>query len=230
MGKICLSIAEENIEDLKESVEQALHLKPELLEIRFDYLPRSQIFNALNIVDYIKDKCIFTLRPASQGGKFVGKEDERVKQLKFLSEQKPYLLDVEFETIQNYPQLHNFFKKNDSKILISWHDFKTTPDNSFIESLITDISHFSNFIKIVTMAVSGMDAIRLLKLYDLFPKLNLILFAMGDIGIISRILCTVVGHAPFTYATMNESIAPGQINIVEMRRIYYKIKEGIMRN
>jgi len=229
LEKICLSIAEENIKKLEESIKRALQLKPDLLEIRFDYLPVNDIHNAINAVDLIKDKCIFTLRSASQGGRYVGNEDERVNHLKLLSNQNPFLLDVEFETIQNYPGLYDFFRKSDSRLLISWHNFNNTPDSLVIENLITNINQFSNFVKIVTMALTGMDSIRLLRLYELFPKINLVLFAMGDAGIVSRILCTIVGHAPFTYATMNESLAPGQMNIVEMRRIYNKIHEGVLR-
>ncbi len=229
MVKICISIAESNIKKLEESVKKALHIEPDLLEIRFDYLPICEIYNAINIVDSIKDKCIFTLRPLNQGGRYSGSDDVRVEQLKLLSKLNPYLLDVEYETIQNYPILYDFFRENNSKILISSHNFENTPDCSVIENLIIEISRYSNFIKIVTTATTGMDSIRLLKLYEIFPKINLILFAMGDYGIISRILCTIVGHAPFTYATMNESLAPGQMNIIEMRRIYNKIDENILQ-
>jgi 3-dehydroquinate dehydratase-1 len=43
---------------------------------------------------------------------------------------------------------------------------------------------------------------------------------MGEAGIISRILCTVFGNAPFTYAALEKAISPGQLTIKQMRKLY----------
>ena len=48
---------------------------------------------------------------------------------------------------------------------------------------------------------------------------NLVAFAMGEAGAISRILCTVIGDAPFTYASLGKAIAPGQMTIEQMKSI-----------
>ena len=45
---------------------------------------------------------------------------------------------------------------------------------------------------------------------------------MGEYGILSRILCTLLG-SPFTYASLVESVAPGQLTLREMRSIYAAI-------
>ncbi|MDF0680105.1 MAG: type I 3-dehydroquinate dehydratase [Candidatus Nitrosocosmicus sp.] len=50
--------------------------------------------------------------------------------------------------------------------------------------------------------------------------INLIAFAMGETGVLSRVLCTVVGKAPFTFASVGESLAPGQLSISQMKSIY----------
>jgi 3-dehydroquinate dehydratase-1 len=79
---------------------------------------------------------------------------------------------------------------------------------------------YSNYIKIVTTAKNTQDALRLLDLYETAIGLNLIAFAMGEAGIISRILCTVFGNAPFTYAALEKAISPGQLTIKQMRKLY----------
>jgi 3-dehydroquinate dehydratase-1 len=82
---------------------------------------------------------------------------------------------------------------------------------------------YSNFIKIVTTAKDAQDALRLLDFYDYINGLNLIAFAMGEPGIISRILCTIYGNAPFTYASLEKPLFSGQLTIKRMRKIYDRI-------
>jgi 3-dehydroquinate dehydratase-1 len=43
---------------------------------------------------------------------------------------------------------------------------------------------------------------------------------MGELGILSRVLCNVIGDSPFTYATIEKAVAPGQLTINQMRSIY----------
>ncbi len=50
--------------------------------------------------------------------------------------------------------------------------------------------------------------------------LTLIAFAMGEMGVLSRVLCTVVGRAPFTYASVGAALAPGQLSTDQMKSIY----------
>jgi 3-dehydroquinate dehydratase len=60
-----------------------------------------------------------------------------------------------------------------------------------------------------------------LKLYEVAKKanINLITFCMGEHGVLSRVLCTYAG-APFTYASLTDAIAPGQLTLKQMRSIY----------
>jgi 3-dehydroquinate dehydratase-1 len=79
------------------------------------------------------------------------------------------------------------------------------------------------------MAKNVTDSFRLLNLYEKFKNSNLITFAMGDYGIISRILCTIYGKSPFTYASLEKPIASGQLSVIEMRRIYERINQHFFR-
>ena len=86
--------------------------------------------------------------------------------------------------------------------------------------MLERMKSYSYYVKIVTTAQDIQDALRVLNLYRSTGKLHLIAFAMGDAGIISRIFCTTMGTAPFTYASLDEAIAPGQLTVSQMREIY----------
>ena len=77
---------------------------------------------------------------------------------------------------------------------------------------------FSKNIKIVTTAKSTDDATRVLEIYRNKESLNLIAFAMGDNGRISRILCLYLG-SPYTYVSLGKPVAPGQFSVDEVKKI-----------
>ena len=186
--KICVSIGANTIEELSSSINKALDLT-DFLEIRFDFLDQSEIPSSIKVIETINSRSIFTLRSSEQQGKFKGNEFERLKLLKMLYNTNPMLLDVEYDTIiADYP-LNNYLKGK-SNVLISWHNFFSTPSDEYLEKKIYEMKKFSNNIKLVTMATNVTDSLRLLNLYGKFKDINLITFAMGDCGLISRILCT----------------------------------------
>ncbi|HSL13100.1 MAG TPA: type I 3-dehydroquinate dehydratase [Nitrososphaeraceae archaeon] len=227
-GRICVSIGAKTIKELSSSINKALDIS-DFLEIRFDFLDQSEISSSMKIIESIKSRSIFTLRSREQQGNFKGNEFERLKLLKMLYDANPMLLDVEYDTMIANNSLNNYLKDK-SNVLISWHNFSSTPSDECLEKKIYDMKKFSNNIKLVTMATNVTDSLRVLNLYDKFKDSNLITFAMGDCGVISRILCTFYGRSPFTYASLEKSIAPGQLSVIEMRRIYDRINKYFVDN
>ena len=80
------------------------------------------------------------------------------------------------------------------------------------------MSKFSKFVKIVTSAKTINDSSKVLSLYNNSSKTNLIAFAMGDYGRMSRILCLYLG-SPFTYVSLGKPIAPGQFSLEQVKKI-----------
>ena len=80
------------------------------------------------------------------------------------------------------------------------------------------MSKFSHNVKIVTTAKSAKDSTTTLQLYSQNKKSNLIAFAMGDNGRLSRILCLYLG-SPYTYVSLGKPIAPGQFSVDEVKKI-----------
>jgi len=128
------------------------------------------------------------------------------------------LLDVEFNTLKKNTQLTKYLKSTKTKLLVSWHDFKKTPNATELKKKIVQMSKFSNNVKIVSTAKTTDDANRMLELYAKKGKNNLISFAMGDMGRISRILCLYLG-SPYTYVSLGKAVAPGQFSVDEVKKI-----------
>ena len=215
----CVSIGEKNPKKVKTVLKKALS-KSDFAEIRFDYLKKTDIPIVLEDVKKSLSRCVCTLRPRSEGGLFIGKEDERKSILRLIAEYNPFLLDVEFNAIQKDKKLASYLKKTKCKLLISWHDIKKTPSDSHLKTKFNKMKKFSDVIKIVTVAKNVSDASRLLSLYSLKSKNKTIAFCMGEQGKFSRILCLHLG-SPFTYVSLGKAIAPGQFSVNEIKSLSY---------
>ncbi len=215
--KTCISIGENTPEKIRSKLKVALK-KSDYVEIRLDFLKSEQVPKTLEIIKKDLNKVVCTLRPKTEGGKFAGNEKERISIIKLIAEYNPFLLDIEFNTLNKNKELFKYLKSTKTKLLVSWHDFKKTPKNSELKNKIKQMSKFSTNVKIVSTAKSTDDSTRMLELYNNKGKNNLISFAMGDFGRISRILCLYLG-SPYTYVSLGKAIAPGQFSVDEVKKI-----------
>ena len=222
-AKICVSIIPEDVQSIAKQADLAFSLGADYIEIRFDFLRPEQLQAAILTANAIRGRAVFTLRSKDQGGKFAGSEQDRVKWLYKLAEQKPMLLDIELETLRQNDELADFLERQKTPVLVSWHDFQMTPPDDGIADILSEMRIYSNYVKVVTTARSVEDSLRLLQMYETATGLNPILFAMGEAGVVSRVMCTIVGNAPFTYASLEKAVAPGQLTVKQMRKLYDKL-------
>jgi len=215
--KTCVSITQKTPRGLNKVVKKALK-KSDYVEIRFDFLKPAEVPKALELLKNDLKKSVCTLRPKSEGGKFSGVEKERIAILKLIAEYNPFLLDVEFNSLKKNKTLVKYLKKTKTPILVSWHDFKKTPNIATLNRVLEQMAKFSKNIKIVTNAKTIVDPSYVLSLYGRASSLSLIAFAMGDHGRMSRILCLYLG-SPFTYVSLGKPIAPGQFSLNEVKSI-----------
>ena len=219
--KTCASVAEKTPKRLKQTLTKALK-KSDYAEIRFDFLNPNLVPDALQQIKKDLRKCVCTLRPVSEGGKFSGGEKNRISIIKLIAEYNPFLLDVELNTLSKNKNLRRYLKNTGTDILVSWHNFKQTPSNSALKKKLTQMKKISNNIKIVTMAKSINDATQVLSLYK-NNNTKLIAFSMGNYGRISRILCLFLG-SPYTYVSLGKPVAPGQFSVDEVKSIFARRK------
>ena len=215
--RTCVSIAEQTPAKTKKILKVALS-KSDFAEVRLDFLKIEQIPEVLEMVKKDLSRIVCTLRPKNEGGVFHGNEKERIAIIKLIAEYNPFLLDIEFNTLKRNPALAKYLKSTKTKLLVSWHDFKKTPSSAELKKKMAQMSKFSSNVKIVSTAKTTDDSTRMLELYSKRGKNNLISFAMGDYGRISRILCLYLG-SPYTYVSLGKAIAPGQFSVDEVKRI-----------
>ena len=219
--KTCASVAEKTPKRLKQTLTKALK-KSDYAEIRFDFLNPNLVPDALQQIKKDLRKCVCTLRPVSEGGKFSGSEKNRISIMKLIAEYNPFLLDIELNSLSKNKNLQRYLKSTGTDILVSWHNFKQTPGISVLKKKLAQMKKFSNNIKIVTMAKSVNDATRVLSLYK-NNNTKLIAFSMGNYGRISRILCLFLG-SPYTYVSLGKPVAPGQFSVDEVKSIFARRK------
>ena len=213
--RTCVAITENNPKKLAIIVKNTLK-KSDFVEIRFDFLKPKDVPDALELVKKQLGKCVCTLRPKSEGGMFTGSENERKSIIKLIAVYNPFLLDIEFNALQKDKQFLNSMKNSRVKILVSWHDFKKTPSLINLNKKLRDMKKLSEYVKIVTMAKTVNEAVKILSLYNDSSKIKLIAFAMGEEAKFTRILCLLMG-SPFTYVSLKKAIAPGQFSLDEIK-------------
>ena len=213
--KTCVSIAEKNPKKIKQILKNALS-KSEYAEIRLDFVKPADVPDVLDSIKEKLSRRVCTLRPKNEAGKFSGSEKERISILKLITEYNPFLLDVEFNTLKKNQKLRQHLKKSKTNILVSWHNFKKTPDAKKLNLTLKQMKKFSNYVKVVTVAKSINDTTKILSLYNKSSKINLIAFAMGEEARFSRILCLHLG-SPFTYVSLGKAVAPGQFSLNDMK-------------
>lgn len=235
--KVCVSIPIRNDGNLKTDLERiyveietALTKGADLIECRFDYMTKFEQFDVLlEGLSKFKNKCIYTLRPVNQGGSFVDNHELRTSLLRKLIDQEPEFVDVEYEIISENDDFADHVESSNTKILVSWHNFERTPPHKELINLVNQMRVYSPYLKVVTMANSFDDVLEIFELYqNLDTNISLVSFAMGESGIITRVLAPVIGEAPFTYASLNSPIAPGQLSISQMHRFYSILKKRLL--
>jgi 3-dehydroquinate dehydratase-1 len=168
---------------------------------------------------------VLTLRSGSEGGRFSGSETERLMMLTSFDLYNPFLIDVEYETLLKKPSVQNYVR---DRLLVSWHDFDSTPSASELENKMHEMSRLSKTVKIVTTAHSEEDVDRVISLYGKKPEnVSLLAFVMsGDAELSSRSRFTGAAlGSPYTYVTMKDPIAPGQPKLDKMKE-YIKLMKG----
>lgn len=182
-----------------------------LVELRLDWLSHAPDLSRL-----LKDRptpVVITCRRDCDKGRWRGSEDQRQTLIRSAIVAGVEYVDLEEDIatkIRRYGQTQR---------IISHHNFEETPLN--LEEIHERMSKLDpDIIKIVTMAHTPADSIRMLRLVSQ-SKVPTVGFCMGELGVFSRILTGKYG-APFTYATFNKDreLAPGQLSYDEMRRIY----------
>jgi len=207
--KICAVITSSDMKRIRE-VEGLV----DLFELRLDLLGD----NWPEVARTIEIPWMATNRLKDQGGGWLKSEEERKEELIKASNLGASLVDIEIESPEIAPFVSLVKKK--AKCIISYHNLTTTPAlNELTEIARKEFLLGADIGKVVTRAGCLEDNLKVLELLSHFD--HLISFAMGEAGLLSRLISPLVG-GEFTYASLSEEAAsaPGQPTVEEVLRFY----------
>ncbi len=208
---ICVSLARTRHQMVTLEHQALAERGAQLVELRVDWLQRDPDLKRL--LDNRPTPVVFTCRRPADGGRWAGTEEARQTLLRSAIVAGVEYVDLELDVAK---AIRRYGK---TKRIVSHHDFTQTPDH--LEEIYAELLEVdADIIKLVTMANTPRDCIRLLSLVESAKK-QTIAFCMGEFGTLSRLLCGRYG-APFTYATFSKDreIAPGQLSFDEMQTLY----------
>jgi 3-dehydroquinate dehydratase I len=212
--RICVTLVENSLEPAKE-IESIV----DFFEIRLDLVGPDWP----ELARGLKKPWIACNRSTEEGGKGPADETQRVEELLKAVEAGATIVDLELNT-KNLEKFVPLIKAR-AKCLLSFHNVLETPSADALAEIVKrQIAAGADICKIVTIARKFDDNTLMLELIRQFPGANIVAFAMGEEGKISRILSPLAGGY-FTYACMTDGkeSAAGQIPVRELSRIYDNI-------
>jgi 3-dehydroquinate dehydratase type I len=217
--KICAVVQGATLPAFQKNL-QAAAKASQLVELRTDFIKGLKPVDVKKLKPAGKTSSIFTCRSIREGGKFSGSRAEQ-----------DAILDAAFGSGFNYvdvaadnPYIAGIDKKQQKKLLLSYHDFKGTPSSIELMGRIERMQEFSPaIIKIATMVKKTKDIFTLTEvLKQKKDDQKLIIIGMGEAGKITRILFPLLGSY-LTYASLGSETAPGMLTASQLRTVYSNI-------
>ena len=211
----CLSgkTAEECKKQIKKAVEQGATM----VELRIDYLEKFD--GVQEIIQSSPVPLIVTFRRKENGGLFEGNEKLRIETLNQAIKSGADYVDIELDA-KDINQVIKTAKENNCQVIVSQHDFNSTPEIKTMQKWLVQASKLGDIVKIVPKANSTEDAEKVIVLLEIARQLNIpiVSFAMGEKGKNTRALSLVFG-SKWTYCSIDNAVGPGQVSIKEMKEV-----------
>ena len=191
-----------------------------ILELRIDLLGIRDTKALLLLLDELHEQTglpiIATNRCQREGGRWDGSEEDRVELLRSALT-KVDAVDVELSApLRN--RVTDAASSMHKTLIISSHDFKTTPPARVMTATLEQaIAAGADIAKLAVTPNSTGDTLALLTVTHEadFPVCTI---AMGKLGRHTRVVAPIYGSV-LTYGAVEDAVAPGQLNIAELRHI-----------
>lgn len=219
--RVCVALGLPRVEALLEHAQREVESGETFLEFRLDYLddPAAGAIAIRTFLNKNPDCMVLaTCRRHHNQGRFDGSVQSELAILQSAIEHGARAVDVEIETAEIAIEKLSTLR-HDAKLIVSWHNFESTPALEPVLRRLTRIS--ADAYKIVTTARKPSDVARVLALSRDHPRVPLIVLAMGEAGFASRALASAC-NGVFTYAAPGsvEGTAPGQVSARVLRKQY----------
>jgi len=228
---VCIPLVAEDGQALLAEARASAQHAPDLLEWRADYFKGvvpdtiEALLSALR-TDIGQTPLIFTYRSPREGGRAPDDLRARLGVIAAALE-SPYADLVDFELDsgeQAVAEVRQMSRDRGKHLILSWHDFSSTPDAVGIHFKLSAAQvHGADIAKVAVTPQCNADVLTLLSATlaarSKDVDIPIISMSMGERGVASR----VVGHhfgSDVTFARGLEASAPGQIPIADLRAIW----------
>lgn len=226
--KLCVPIVGKTTREIMESAEAVVRSGADLAEWRADWCTGVlDEYERRIILESLKMKLddmplLFTFRTAEEGGERKIDPDQYVNLNKKAAESGCVdLVDVELSAGDDtVTEIIETAHRNNVKVVVSNHDFTSTPDKEEIISRLKKMQALGGDIsKIAVMPESTKDVLTLLaateEMTSNYADRPVITMSMSGTGLITRLCGEVFGSA-VTFGTAGRASAPGQIDAQEI--------------
>ena len=217
--KLVVSVMPKSLEEAQ-GIDAMRYIDADIIEWRADFLPKEAILQVAPAIfeKFAGRELLFTLRTRAEGGEIDLDSAEYVQIIKEVAQlYQPEYIDFEyfshkdvFEEMLDFPNL-----------VLSYHNFQETPEN-MMEILSELTSLTPKVVKVSVMAHTEQDVLDLMNFTRGFKTLNpeqeYVTISMGKVGKDSRITSDVTGSS-WSFASLDEASAPGQISLSSMKKI-----------
>ena len=192
----------------------------DIIEWRADFLPKEAILQVAPAIfeKFAGRELVFTLRTRAEGGQIELSSEEYVQIIKEVAQlYQPDYIDFEYFSYKDvFDQMLDF-----PNLVLSYHNFQETPEN--LMEILSELTSLNpKVVKIAVMANTEQDVLDLMNFTRGFKTLNpeqeYVTISMGKVGKVSRITSDVTGSS-WTFASLDEASAPGQISLSSMTKI-----------
>lgn len=160
---------------------------------------------------------ILTVRSVKEGGKADLSDTQRLELFNGLIPCADYV-DIELSSSAVIKNVINSAKKRGKKVIVSYHNFKSTPGAQALEKIIRQgRAQGADIVKVATAVRRAEDLNALAGL--LINEKGLAVIGMGALGEASRIFFPMLGSL-FTFGSVSASTAPGQLPVSEIKAVW----------
>ncbi len=218
---LCLSVTEQTIDEAAKVVDRYRNLI-DMVELRADYLNEDEYTYISRFPKLSRIESILTIRRKRDGGLFSGNEEARAALFKKVLEHnglEERFSYVDFEEDFSVPILDELASKKGIRIIRSFHDFNGIPDD--IVSAVKNLGKKRGDIpKLAIYPTSTRELLSIINASRKLTGMEKILIGMGEYGIITRILASLLGSYLTFVSIPGKSAAPGHLNVEEITNLY----------
>ena len=237
--KICALVIGDTEEEILELAEKSNNVGCDMIEFRADHYRDVTNIDAVRdllarIRQVARKPMIFTFRRFEEGGKIQIPLKYYTELLRMVADGCfAEIVDVEMSVVESDGGLIPMLKDLGVHIILSLHNFNSTPiESEILKNFLQMEKMGADIIKVAYMPNSKKDVLSLInaaeEMTSNYSSCPVVAISMGHLGMITRILGEFIESA-ISFASITRASAPGQVNIENLETVLNVIHDNYKR-